>query len=810
MFFDLKYAIRSLFRSPGFTAVSVLILALGIGAITAVFSAVETVLLHPLPYSRPAELYCVHSATVNQVGLFSIPEYCTYRDQNRSFDGLAAVGSFSTNLMDHGEAQFIQGQRVSANLFDLLGARPAAGRLLVADDDRPGAARVAVISEGLWQRSFGGRADVVGRTVSIDGRSYDIVGVLPPGFILPIIGFHNDVCVPLQADADPMRYVHGSLNFLRVIGRVRPGMSQAQVLADMSGILKDLRLRYPKEYGGSGDNQLIPLTTQIVGDSRPMLLTLFGLVLALLLLAATNLAGLHVVRAIGRHHDFALRTALGASRGRLMRLVIAECLVLSVVGGLGGLVLADWGLKSLLSFVPADLPRGHDLGFNGSIFAFAAAVSLGFGLAPALAPVWLVSRVDLRGAIASGGPRTAGGQRRFRNFLASTQVALALALLACTALFLRSFWAVGAQRLGFEATHALTVRLTLPEAGYKDTDSLFRHYERLQARLVSIPGVTNVGATSLLPLVPGLANAQFKVPGRPPVPDADLPSANYRLVTPGFFAAMRIPLVQGRTFTEHDDREHPLALVISASMARAVFPHDDAIGQRLDIQDTATGYRTAQIVGVVGDVKEGKIEDAPAFEMYVPYRQMDPVAVLWLRYRTFWIFRGSLPPAAMESALRREIHAEDASIAISSVRTLEQVTDSALSARKFTLLIVGFFAATALILTIAGIYSVIAFGVAQRTREIGVRLALGAKAEQIFGLIIGEGLAIVGFGAPVGILASLLLSQLIAAQLYGVSPRDPWALAAAILMIAIVAFLACWLPARRASRVDPIVALRTE
>jgi predicted permease len=810
MFFDLKYAIRSLVRSPGFTAVSVLILALGIGAITAVFSAVEAVLLHPLPYTRPAELYCVHSATVNQVGLFSTPEYCAYRDQNRSFEGLAAVSSFTTNLMDHGEAQFIQGLRVSTGLFDLLGARPAAGRLLVADDDRPGAARVAVISEGLWQRSFGGRADAVGRTVSIDGLSYVIVGVLPSGFVLPVIGFHNDVCVPLQADADPMRYVHGSLNFLRVIGRVKPGTSQAQVLADMSGILRDLRLHYPKEYGGSGENQLIPLATQIVGDSRPMLLTLFGLVLALLLLAATNLAGLHVVRAIGRHHDFALRTALGASRARLMRLVIAECLVLSVAGCLGGLVLADWGLKSLLPFVPADLPRAQDLGFNGSIFAFAAAVSLGFGLAPALAPVWLVSRVDLRGAIATGGPRTAGGQRRFRNFLASIQVALALALLACTALFLRSFWAVGAQRLGFEASHALTVRLTLPEAGYKDPDSLIRHYERLQSRLTSIPGVENVGATSLLPLVPGLANAQFKVPGQPPVPDPDVPSANYRLVTPGFFAAMRIPLVQGRAFTEHDDRDHPLSVIIGASMARAVFPHDDAIGQRLEIQDTSTGYRTAEIVGVVGDVKQGKIEDVPSFDMYVPYRQMDPVAVRWLRYRTFWIFRGSLPPAAMESALRREIHAEDASIAISSVRTLEQVTDSALAARKFTLLIVGFFAGTALILTIAGIYSVIAFGVAQRTREIGVRLALGAKAEQIFGLIIGEGLAIVGFGASIGILASLVLSQLIAAQLYGIGPRDPWALAASILMVGVIAFLACWLPARRASRVDPIVALRVE
>jgi putative ABC transport system permease protein len=810
MFFDLRYAVRSLLRTPGFAAVSVLILALGIGAITAVFSAVEAVLLNPLPYARPGELYCLHSATANQVGLFSLPEFCDYRDQNRTFQGLAAVGSFNTNLMDHGEAQYVRGLKVSAGIFNVLGARPEEGRLLAPDDDRPGAPRVVVISDGLWKKSFGGRADAVGRTVSINGQSYVIVGVLPSGFILPSVGFHNDICVPLQADADPARYAHGSLNYLWAIGRLAPGVTPAQALSDMAGILKDLRLHYPKEYAGNGDNVLVPLATQIVGDSRPMLLTLFGLVAALLLLASTNLAGLHLVRAIGRHHDFALRTALGASRIRLMRLVVAECLVLAVAGGAAGLMLADWGLKSLMALIPADLPRGQELGFNGAIFAFAALVSLGFGLAPALAPIWIVSRANLRGAIAAGGPRTAGGQRRVRHVLASVQVALALALLACTALFLRSFWAAGAQRLGFDAASAMSVRLTLPETGYGDPDALIRHYERLHARLTAVPGIESVGATSLLPLVPGLATIRFTVTGRPPVKDSEIPAANYRLVTPDYFKSMRIPLRQGRTFTDRDDRNHPLSIVIGSALAEAFFPKHDAIGQRLEIEDLAIGYRTAEIVGIVGDVKQGKIEDAPTFDIYVPYRQMDPVAVRWLRYRTFWVLRGSLPPAAMESALRREIRAEDPSIAISSVLTLEQVTDAAMAARKFTLLIVVFFAGTALILTIAGIYSVIAFGVAQRTREIGVRLALGAKAEQIFALILREGVGIVGFGAPAGILASLLLSQFIATQLYSVSPQDPGALIAAIILIAGIAFLACWLPARRAARVDPIVALRTE
>jgi putative ABC transport system permease protein len=412
--------------------------------------------------------------------------------------------------------------------------------------------------------------------------------------------------------------------------------------------------------------------------------------------------------------------------------------------------------------------------------------------------------------MAAGGRRTAGGQRRIRHFLASIQVSLALALLACTALFLRSFWAAGSQQLGFDTANALSVRLTLPEAGYADRDAIIRHYERLHARLAAIPGVDSVGSTSLLPLAQGLATVQFSVTGQPPVRDSEKPSGNYRLVTPGFFEAMRIPLREGRLLGERDDAGHPFAVVVGATLARTLFPGGSAIGRHLDIQDLTSGSRTAEIVGVVGDVKQGKLEDAPTFDLYISDRQMDTTAVRWLRYRTFWVLRGSLPPASMEAALRREVRAEDSSIALSSVRTLSQVTDVALAGRRFTLLVVGFFACTALILTVAGIYSVIAFGVALRTREIGVRLALGAKANQIAGLVLKEGLAIVLLGASIGVAASFGLSQLIAAQLYGVGPRDPAAMSAAVLLIGAVAMAACWIPARRATRVDPMVALRTD
>jgi putative ABC transport system permease protein len=810
MISELRFAARSLLKTPAFSAVSVLILALGIGAVTAVFSAVEAVLLHPLPYAQPQDLYGIQSAAFEQVGLFSIPEYCAYRDQNKTFAGVAAVGTFSTNLVDQGDAQFVQGLHISANAFSMLGAKPTIGRLLVPDDDRPGSAHVVVISPSLWQRSFGGRPDVVGRTVSINGTPCQIVGVLPAGFILPVNGHRSDICIPLQADSDPNRYLQGSLHYLRVIGRLAPGVTTAQALADMGGIWNRLRALYPDAYSGNGANHLPSLTDEIVGDSRPMLLTLFGLVAALLLLASSNLAGLHLVRAIGRQHDFALRSALGASRMRLMRLVVAESVVLAVAGGIAGLLVASWGLRSLMSFIPSDLPRGGDMHINGAIFAFAALSSLAFGLAPSLAPIWLASKVDLRSALAAGGRQSAGGQTRVRNILASVQVALALALLVCTALYLRSFLAVGSQQLGFNVANTLTFRLTLPEVGYKDQPSLVRHYQHLQSRLLAIPGVDSVAATSLLPLVPGLATVQFIVTGKPPAQVSDAPSANYRLVTPDFFNAMRTPIREGRAFSDRDDTSHPLVAVVGAALADAIFPNHDAVGHRIDVQDTATGFRTATIVGIVGNVKQTKIEDEATFDIYMAYRQMDPVAFAWVRYRTYWIVRGSVPPAAMESALRREVHAEDTSIAISSVQTLEQVDQAALASRRFTLLIVGFFAASALILTISGIYSVIAFGVAQRTREIGVRLALGAKAEQVFLLVLREGFVIVGIGAPAGILASLGLSRLIATQLYGVSPHDPLALVAGVILIALVALVACWLPARRASRVDPMVALRAE
>ncbi len=814
MFSDLRFAFRALAKTPGFTAAAILILALGIGANTSVFSVVEAVMLRPLAYRAPAELVALHSGVANQLGQFNIPEFIAYRDRSWAFSGLAAVFGFNTNLVDHGEAQFVEGLSLSASGFDLLGVQPVIGRVLNAADDQPGAPKVAVISSGLWQRAFGGKPDIVGRSVLLDGQPRAIVGVLPAGFLIPLRNSTSsgDVCVPLQIDADPRRDQPASLHFLNVFGRLAPGVTRERATADADSVLAQLRRDDPANYPGTTGTRINSLIGDITGTTRPVLLTLLGVVGSLLLLASVNLAGLLLVRGLGRQRELAIRAALGCTKSQLARLLLAECLLLALAGGVVGVFLAQWSLDALLALIPAVVPRAHDVQFNGLVLGFTALVSLVAGLIPGLAPLWLCSWIDLREAVNLGGRgHTGGGSHlRLRHVLAAVQIALALALLVCTGLFLRSFWALGTQRPGADPSHILTARLTQPAASYGDIDALVRFSDRLRNRLAALPEVQAVGTSSLLPLVTGLATTEFKLPGRPVAHGADLPSANYQLITPGYLEAMGIPLLEGRLFNDTDDARHPLEVIVSRTLAEQFFPGHRALGQTIEVNDTANGYRQELIVGVVADVKQRNLEDAPSYDVYVPFRQMDPVAVPWMRLRTYWTIRvtGSLP--SVENAFRREVHALDASVPIAGISTMEQVADSALAIRRFTLIVIGFLAGTALLLTITGVYATIAYGVAQRTREMGVRLALGATGAQLYRLVVGEGLALVGSGAALGVAATLIVVRLIASQLYGVSPHDPVALIGATLLLFLIAFVACSLPARRAARVDPIVAMRTD
>ncbi len=812
MISDLQFALRSLAKSPGTSLAFILILALGIGANTAVFSVVEAVLLRPLPYERPHELRMVHSGASAQFGLFTVAEFSAYRERVRSFAGFAATGTFNTNLVDGDEAQLVLGLRVTPNLFDLLGVKPLRGRMLTAADEALDAPKVAVISRDLWQVRFGGRDDIIGRTVRVSGELRTIVGVIPAGFVVPFNNSSHEVIVPMQPEADPARNNHTGINSLGVIARLGPGVSEAQALAELDGILQNLKREHPDAYTRYDRNRMVPLDEQISGDVRPVLATLWGLVGSLLLLAGTNLAGLLLVRGIGRQRELAIRAALGSSRGQLLRLMFAECLLLTVAGGIAGALLAKLGLHQLLTLLPPGVPRAAGIAFNAPALVFALLVALVAGIVPGLLPLWKFSRADLREAIQSSTRGSTGGPdvNRSRRWLVTVQIALAVALLACSGLFLRSFFAVAQERPGADPTRTLTARISQPEVGYPDRAALWRFEREFRSRLAALPGVEHVGAISLLPLAPGIATARFHVAGRDEPVGADLPSASYRLAMPGYFEAFGLRLREGRTFVETDEIDRPLVAVIGATLAQRFFPNQNPVGQVIEVADLPSGRRKFEIVGVVEDVKQGRIDEEQTSDIYIPYRQMETPAVPWMRLRTYWVVRSTMPAAALEAAFRSMLKSIDPSVPVASVLTLEQVADRSLAVRRFTLVIVGLLTGTALLLTIAGIYSVMAYGVAQRTREIGVRMALGANIGNILRQVLGEGLGLMVRGAVLGVIAAVAVSRLIAAQLYKTSPHDPLTLAAAVGVLFVVGLLACWLPARRAAKVSPLVAMTAE
>lgn len=812
MISDLKFALRSLAKTPGTSLAFIFVLALGVGANTAVFSVVEAVLLRPLPYERPRELFMVHSGASAQFGLFTLAEFSAYRERTRAFAGFAATGTFNTNLVDGDEAQLVLGLRVTPDLFDLLGVKPLRGRLLSAQDEDPAAPKVVVISRDLWRTRFGGRDDIIGHAVRVSGEWRTIVGVIPEGFVVPFNGSNHEVVVPLQPEADPARHNHGGINSLGVIGRLGPGVEPSQALADLATVLQSLQREHPAHYAHYERNRLVPLAEQISGDVRPVLATLWGLVGSLLLLAGTNLAGLLLVRGIGRRREIALRAALGSSRGQLLRLLLLECLLLTFAGAIAGGILARLGLQQLLALLPPGVPRAAGIDFNGTALAFTVGMAFVAGILPGLWPLWSFSRADLRSTLQSAtrGSTSSGAVNRTRRWLVTVQIALAVALLACSGLFLRSFLAVGSERPGAEPQRTLTARISQPEIGYPDREALWRFEREFRTRLAAIPGVESVGAVSLLPLAPGLATARFRVAGAEERAGVELPSANYRLVTPGYFEAFGLRLLDGRTIVETDEMDRPLVAVIGATMAQKHFPHRNPIGQVLEVEDAPVGRRKFEIVGVVEDVKQSRLDEEQSSDVYIPYRQMEMPAVPWMRLRTYWVLRSTQPAAALEAAFRRELKALDASIPVASVLTLEQVAERSLAVRRFTLVIVGLLTVTAVLLTIAGIYSVMAYGVAQRTREIGVRMALGASVAAILRQVLGEGVGLLLRGAMLGVAATVALSPAIAAQLYRTSPYDPITLAAAVTVLVGVGLLACWIPARRATRVSPLVAISAE
>jgi putative ABC transport system permease protein len=809
---DLKFAVRQLRKSPGFTFVAVLTLGLGIGATVAAFSVVNSILLRPFAFTEPDKLLWIYSRLPdNPRANFSLPEYCDYRDQNRSFDGLGSVASYNASLSESGEAERVQGVRMTANAFGILGVRPLHGRLLIAEDDRNGAPSVVVISYGLWSRRYAKDKNVVGRTVNLDGIPREIVGVLPPSFALP--NLDTDLVVPLQPDSDPRRHARNSVNFLRMIGRLKPNVTEQQARAELDSIRENLQRQYPDAYAWKIGITTVRLTEEIVTNVRAVLFTIFCAAGAVFLIGCTNLAGISLSRAATRHRELAVRAALGASRSQLIRLLLTESLILAVLGGSLGMLLEICARDTLLRLVPADLPRIETFAIDSTVLAFAALVTLVAVVVCGLAPAWLLSRSNLRGSLVSGGHGSTGGGLHswLRRWLVSGQIALALVLLANAGVLFRSFARLSSEQPGFDSTNVFTARLSFPQVGYPDRAAIVQFYEKIQSRLTQMPGAKNVALVSILPLAPkSIAFIHFRRPDVASAKPEDLPATNYRIVSPDYFRAMGIPLLNGRYFTEADDGDRPLVAIVSSVLAKNHFPDRSPIGQRLLVDDTDGDPRPVEIVGIVGPVKQTNLETPPRSDIYLPLRQMPQDAVPWQRSSSYWVMKMSPQSPKLEPVLREAVRSIDGDVAVGAVRPMGEIVAAALAARRFSLLLIGSFAGTAIFLAAAGLYAVIAYGIQQRTREIGVRLALGATRAAILRMIFREGGILLLGGMAVGLAVALAMARLIAGQIYGVSARDPLSFGVVSLVLAGISLLGCGIAARRATEVDPIEALRAE
>ncbi len=804
---DLRFAFRSMRRQSGPTVIAVLTLALGIGASTAIFSLVNAIVLRPLPFRAPDQLFTVATRRKLDTGRpFTLPDFLDYTAQQRTLAGLAAYGTWSANLTGAGEPERLSGMKISANAFDLLGVHAALGRALRADDDTPGREHVVVLTDPFWRRRFGADPHAVGRSLTLNGNAWTIVGVLPSDFVSPLKD--ADLVAPLAPLTDPRRNSRTSTNFLRGIARIRAGGSRAQAEADLTAIQQRLGKLYPDGDAAKLGLVLTPLDETIVGPFRPALWTLLGAVGVLLLIACVNLANLALVRAAARRHEFAVRTAVGASGARLVRQLVTESLLLAALGGAAGIFLAFWSVPLLMKLSPQALPRTAEVGIDFTVLGFACALTLVTGVIFGLTPAGAATRVDLNGELKEDGRGTAGPRRdRARRLLVVGETALSVLLLIGAALLVKSFARLAAVAPGFDADRVLSVRLSLPKVRYPDRESLLRFHDALQARLANVPGIAAFGSVSVLPLSGAMSACDFTIAGREAPPGVSM-NTHYRIADAGYFRAMGIPLVKGRLFADTDRDGAPAVAPVSRAFAETFWPHGDPIGAVLKIDDNEAAPRPVEIVGVVGDVKQQSIDVDTPFMVYVCEAQLHPDQVTLYGGSQFWLARTRTDPSALAGAVTRAVHDVDPDVPAANLWSMAHYVDQSVAPRKFNMRMLVAFATVALVLAAMGLYGVIANGVAQRRRELAIRMALGAQPRDVLGLVVVQGLRVSALGVALGLVAAFLLTRWMASLLFGVSATDPATyLAIAALQMA-VALFACWLPARRATQVDPLVAMR--
>jgi len=798
LFQDVRYGLRALRKKPGFTLTAVVALALGIGANTAIFSVINGVLLRSLAYRDSDNIVMVweHSFQRNRSqNSVSPANFLDWQKRSASFQQLAATWDTRVNLTSAGEPEELLVQRVSADFFQVLGVPALVGRWFGAEDDKQGANPAVILSHDLWQGRFGGNPAIIGQPVTMSGRSLTVIGVMPSGF--HFLNTQTQAWIPLALD--PANDWRKQGRYLRSVARLKPGVTIQQAQAELDGIAKQLEREYSDYNKGWGVN-LVPIHEQIVGDIRPVLLVLLAAVAFVLLIACANVANLLLSRAAARQKELALRAALGAGRMRLVRQLLTESLLLALMGGALGILLAYWGLQLLIALAPDNIPRLREITIDPRVLGFTFAVSLLTGLIFGLAPALQSSRPDLNDALKEGARGSSGGNRLVRNLFVVTEMALALVLLVGAGLMLRSFSQLHQVKTGFESENVLTLRVQLPMAKYREPQQRAEFFKRAQERLTALAGVKSVGAISYLPLTGLASSTVFNLASQPELPPNESPGTEVRIITPGYFGAMRIPLVTGRTFDERDGADSRV-LVINETMARKFFPGQDPIGQRLIVNWEPKV--ADEIVGVVGDVKETALAEEANPAIYWPHPR-EPY-----QFMNF-VLRAAIDPTSLRAAATKEIHALDPDQPVSDIRMLDEVVAKSIARPRFNALLLATFAGVALVLASVGIYGVMNYSATQRTQEIGIRMALGAKPRDILRLVVGHGMKLTFAGIVIGIGASLALTRVMANLLFGVSATDLPTFLGVSAVLTIVALLANYIPARRATRVNPVTALHYE
>ena len=807
---DIRFGLRMLLKSPSVSIVATIALALGIGANTAIFSVVNAVLLRPLPFPDPDSLVSVYETDTQrgqQRGSHSYPNFMDLRAQNTVFQHISTYRSGDYVMTGRGEPVRLQGSVVTADLFPLLGVAPALGRTFVADEDKPSDNRVVILSHDLFRRRFNSDPSILNQAITLEGRSFTVIGVMPPSFEFPIQNDPVELWTTIAGDASGSEPVTGKrgAHFLQVIGRLKPGVSKEQAQSEITTIAARLEQQYP-DTNTHKSLRLESALTALVGDIRPVLLILLGAVACVLLIACANVANLLLARATSRHKEMAIRAAMGASRMRVIRQLLTESVLLSLVGGGVGLLLAVWWSDLLIALGKEDIPRAVQVGMDWRVLGFTLGVSLLTGLIFGLAPAFHSSKTELVESLKEGGRGTSEGARRnrVRNVLVVGELATVVILLVGAGLLIQSLWRLQRVNSGLQPENVLTANVGLPEIKYK-SDRQSQFFIDLRNRLEATPGVQSASSIYPLPLSGDRFSISFEIEGRPMAPK-DHPSAEFFSAGVGYFRSLGIPLIKGRDFEDRDKHGSTPVIIISETFARRYFPNEDPLGKRIhpgipSIENEDSTMR--EIVGVVGDVRNRGLntESRPAY--YVPQTQV-PFSQMVMVVKT------AGEPRGMISALTKEVAAMDADIPLFGVKSMEEYLSASVAAPRFNTTLLTIFASVALVLTIVGLYGVMSYSVAQRTNEIGIRLALGAQSRDVLLMIVKQGSWLIVLGLAIGLAGAYAATRVMASLLFGVTAKDPFTFAAVAVLLALVALLACYVPAWRATKVDPMEALRCD